>query len=141
MKVVLLKDVRDMGRAGSAVDVADGHALNFLIPRKMAVLATPVSLKKAESLAKAATERRELDAKLISDRLTALAEERVVIRKKANDQGHLYDAVDAKDIAEAAQLPVEAIHIERPFKELGEFEVPVALGEDFGKLTISIEAE
>ena len=141
MKVVLLKDVRDMGRAGSALDVADGHALNFLIPRKLAVLATPAALKQAETLAKAAEERRELDAKLVSDRLTALAEERTVIRKKANDQGHLYDAVDAKDIAEATQLPIEAIHIERPFKELGEFDVPVAKGEDFGKITIVIEAE
>ena len=141
MKVVLLKDVRDMGRAGSALDVADGHALNFLIPQKMAVLATPTTLKRAESLAKAAAERRELDAKLISDRLTALAEEKVVIRKKANDQGHLYDGVDAKDIAEAAGLPVEAIHIEKPFKEVGEFDVPVAKGEDFGKITITIEAE
>lgn len=141
MKVVLLKDVRDMGRAGAALDVADGHALNFLIPRKMAVLATPSALKRAESLAKAAAESRELGAKLVSDRLTALAEERIVIRKKANDQGHLYDGVDAKDIAEAAQLPVEAIHIEKPFKEVGEFEVPVAKGEDFGKISIVIEAE
>jgi large subunit ribosomal protein L9 len=141
MKVVLLKDVRDMGRAGTALDVADGHAHNFLIPRKMAALATPAALKQAESLAKAATERRDLDNKLVSDRLTALAEERILITKKANDQGHLYDAVDAKDIAEAAQLPVEAIHIERPFKEVGEFEVPVAKGEDFGKVTIVIEAE
>jgi large subunit ribosomal protein L9 len=141
MKVVLLKDVRNMGQAGSALDVSDGHALNFLIPNKMAVLATPTSLKKAESLAKAAMERRELDAKLISDRLSALAEERIVITKKANEQGHLYDAVDAKDIAEATQLPVDAIHIERPFKEIGEFEVPVAKGADFGKITITIEAE
>jgi large subunit ribosomal protein L9 len=141
MKVVLLKDVRDMGRAGSALDVSDGHALNFLIPNKMAVLATPVALKKAESVAQAADQRRELDAKLISDRLSALAEERIIIRKKANDQGHLYDAVDAKDIAEATQLPVDAIHIERPFKEVGEFDVPVAKGEDFGKVSIVIEAE
>lgn len=130
-----------MGKAGSALTVSDGHALNFLIPRKLAVLATPAALRRAEALSKAATERRELDAKLVSDRLTALAEERIVIRKKANEQGHLYDGVDAKDIAEAAQLPVEAIHIEKPFKELGEFEVPVAIGEDFGKITITVEAE
>lgn len=141
MQVVLLKDVRDMGKAGSAVNVADGHALNFLIPRKLAILATPAALKRAEALSKAAAERRELDAKLISDRLAALAEERIVIRKKANEQGHLYDAVDAKDIAEATQLPAEAIHIERPFKEIGEFEVPVVKGEDFGKITIVVEAE
>lgn len=141
MKVVLLKDVRNMGRAGSALDVADGHALNFLIPKKLAVLATPAALKRVESLAKAMDESRALHDKLISDRLSALAEGRTVIKKKANDQGHLYDGVDAKDIAEATQLPVEAIHIEKPFKEVGEFEVPVAKGEDFGKITITIEAE
>lgn len=141
MKVVLQKDVRNMGRAGSVIDVADGHALNLLIPRKLAIPATPAALKQAEAIAKAAGERKELDAKLISDRLAALAEERVVIRKKANDQGHLYDAVDAKDIAEATQLPADAIHIEKPFKEVGTFDVPVAKGEDFGKISIVIEAE
>jgi large subunit ribosomal protein L9 len=141
MKVVLQKDVRNMGRAGSVLDVADGHALNFLIPRKLAVLATPAALKQAESISKAVGDRKELDAKLISDRLTALAEERIVIRKKANDQGHLYDAVDAKDIAAATQLPADAIHIEKPFKEIGTFDVPVAKGEDFGKISIVIEAE
>lgn len=130
-----------MGKAGSVQNVSDGHAVNFLIPRKLAVLATPVALKKAESVSKAADERRALDAKLISDRLAALADERIVIRKKANDQGHLYDTVDAKDIAEAAQLPADCIHLEKPYKELGEFEVPVAKGEDFGKITIVIEAE
>lgn len=130
-----------MGKAGSALNVSDGHALNFLIPRKLAVLATPATLKRAEGLSQAADERRVLDAKLISDRLSALAEERIVILKKANDQGHLYDAVDAKDIAEATQLPVDAIRIEKPFKELGTFEVPVSQGEDFGKISITIEAE
>lgn len=141
MKVVLLKDVRNMGHAGTAHDVADGHALNFLIPRKLAILATPTALKQAAAAEKAGQERKELDAKLISDRLIALAEEKVVIHKKANEQGHLYDAVDAKEIAEAAQLPIDAIHIEKPFKELGTFDVPVAKGEDFGKFSISIEAE
>lgn len=141
MKVVLLKDVRNMGRAGSAIEVADGHALNFLIPNKLAELATPAALKRAESIAKAAAERRALDDKLVADRLAALAEERVVIRKKANEQGHLYDGVDAKDIAEAVSLPEDAIRIERPFKELGTFDVPVAYGENFGKFSIVVEAE
>lgn len=130
-----------MGKAGTALDVSDGHALNFLIPRKLAVLATPAALKKADALSKAANEQRELAAKLISDRLSALAEEKIVIRRKANDQGHLYDGVDAKEIAEAAGLPEDAIRIERPFKEVGEHEVPVSKGDDFGKITIVIEAE
>jgi large subunit ribosomal protein L9 len=141
MKVVLQKDVRNMGLAGSVINVADGHALNFLIPRKLAVLATPAAMKKAEEVSKAAGERKDIDANLISDRLTALAEEKVVIRKKANEQGHLYDGVDAKDIAAAAHLPVDAIHIDKPFKEIGTFDVPVAKGADFGKISITIEAE
>lgn len=141
MKVVLLKDVKNMGRAGSVHTVSDGLALNLLIPRKLAILATPSAMKKAEVAAQSEITRRELDTKLISDRLFALAEEKVVIRKKANDKGHLYDAVDAKDIAEAAKLPVEVIRIEKPFKEVGDVEVPVSYGENFGKFTIAIEAE
>lgn len=141
MKVVLLKDVKNMGRAGSVHEVSNGHAMNLLIPRKLAILATPSAMKKAEVSAQSEITRRELDTKLIADRLTALAEEKVVIRKKANEKGHLYDAVDAKDIAAAAQLPLEVIRIEKPFKEVGDVEVPVSFGENFGKFTLAIEAE
>jgi large subunit ribosomal protein L9 len=141
MKIVLLKDVKNMGRAGSAHEVSDGHALNMLIPKGMAILATPHALKRAEETSKMDIDRKELDAKLISDRLTALAEETVTIVKKANDKGHLYDAVDAEEIATATALPVDAIHIEKPFKELGTFEVPVSYGGNFGKVSITIEAE
>lgn len=141
MKVVMLKDVKSTGRAGAVIDVKDGHALNLLIPNKMAVPATAAAMKHAERIQKQATERKELDAKLIEERLSALAEERIVFTKKANEQGHLYDAVDAKEIAEKTSLPVDAISIERPFKEVGTFEVPVAYGENFGKISITVEAE
>ncbi|HYE23100.1 MAG TPA: 50S ribosomal protein L9 [Candidatus Paceibacterota bacterium] len=141
MKVVLLKDVRDIGRAHTTVDVSDGHALNFLIPRKLAVLATNSALKQASVRVKAVSDRKELDVKLVEERLAALAEEPVTIIKKANEQGHLYDGVDAKEIAEAAKLPEEVIRIEKPFKELGAFEVPVSYGDAFGKFTLKVEAE
>jgi large subunit ribosomal protein L9 len=141
MKVVLLKDVRDMGRAGHVLDVSDGHALNMLIPRGLAALATPAALKRSETMQKQYDDRRVLDAKLVEERLSALAETRISILKKANDQGHLYDAVDAKDIAEEAKLPEDAIKLEKPIKELGTFEIPVAYGENFGTITISVEAE
>ncbi|KND50973.1 MAG: ribosomal protein L9 [Parcubacteria bacterium C7867-007] len=141
MKVVLLKDVRDMGRAGSVLDVSDGHGLNMLIPRGLAVLATPAAIKRAEGVKQQSDEKRSVEAKLIEERLSALAETRVSILKKANEQGHLYDAVDAKEIAEEAKLPLEAIKLEKPIKELGSFDIPVAYGENFGSITISIEAE
>ncbi len=141
MKVVLLKDVKNMGRAGSVVNVSDGHATNLLFPKKLAILATPAAIKKAETTAQHANAQRELDAQLIADRLAQLAEGRTVITKKANEQGHLYDAVDAKDIAEAAQLPADAIDLEKPYKEVGEYDVPVSFGGNFGTVKIIVEAE
>jgi large subunit ribosomal protein L9 len=141
MKVVLLKDVKNIGRAGTVQDVSDGHAVNLLIPRKLAVLATAAATRRAESVAAQADAKRELDTKLIADRVASLAEERIVILKKANDQGHLYDGVDAKDIAEAAQLPEDAISLDRPIKMVGEHDIPVAFGENFGTVRIVIEAE
>lgn len=141
MKVVLLKDVKNMGRAHTAIEVSDGHALNFLIPNKLAVPATAANLKQAELRVKQVVDRKELDVKLVEDRLAQLAEETVTIAKKANEQNHLYDGVDAKELADAAQLPEEVIRIEKPFKELGTFEVPVAYGEQFGKFSVEIVAE
>lgn len=141
MKVVLLKDVKNTGRAGAVVDCSDGHAQNFLIPRGMAALATPANLKQAELRLKQEIDRKELDVKLIQERLTSLAEERIVINKKVNEKGHLYDAVDAADIAKVTDLPESAIKIEKPFKEIGTFVVPVSLGASFGKISITIEAE
>lgn len=141
MKVVLLKDVKNVGRAGAIVDCSDGHALNMLFPRGMAAPATQANVKQAELRAQQAIDRKELDVKLIEARLAVLSEERTVITKKANEKGHLYDAVDAREIAKAAELPVEVIILEKPIKELGEFEIPVSMGENFGKMTIVIAAE
>ncbi|MDB5265152.1 MAG: rplI [Parcubacteria group bacterium] len=141
MKVILTKDVKATGKGGSIVECADGHAMNFLIPRGLAIPATAANLKKAETFKQQETDRKELDHKLVSARIAALAEERIVIKKKANDKGHLYDAVDAAEIAAATDLPEEAIKLEKPIKDLGEIEVPVAIGEVFGKITVVIEAE
>ena len=141
MKVVLLKDIRDMGRAHSVHDVSDGHALNFLIPRKLAVPATPVTLRHAEVKQKQMGEKSELSAKLVAERLAALSDGRITITKKANDQGHLYDGVDAAEIAAATELPEEAIKLEKSIKELGIHEVAVAAGETFGTVAIEIVAE
>ena len=141
MKVVLIKDVRDMGRAGSIVDVADGHAINFIIPRKLGVPATPTNLKQAELKQKQVSEKKAVDAELIKETLNKLSEGRTVITKKANEKNHLYDAVDAAEIAAATNLPVEAIKLEKPIKEVGEFDVPVAMGENFGTIKVVVEAE
>lgn len=141
MKVVLLKDVKNTGRAGAVINCADGHAINFLIPRGLAAPATAANIKQAELRSSQEQSRKELDIKLIESRIASLAEERIVIKKKANEKSHLYDAVDAAEIARATELPEEAIKLEKPIKELGTYDIPVAMGGGFGKISITVEAE
>jgi ribosomal protein L9 len=70
-----------------------------------------------------------------------------VLKARANEKGHLYDAVGASDISAAAKaqahidLPEDAIKLEKPIKALGTFDIPVASGDVFGKFSITIEAE
>lgn len=141
MKVVLTKDVRNMGRAGQVLEVSDGHALNFLFPRKLAVNATTTNLKQAELRQKQFEDQKNINKALITEKLAALAEAPLTIIKKANDKGHLYDAVGADDLAKATGLPEEVISVEKPFKEVGTYEVPVAAGENFGSFQLIITAE
>ena len=147
MKVILIKDVKGMGRAHSEVAVSDGYALNYLIPKKLAIPATEAAKKEAETRRQQAVDTKAVDAALLAQNIAALAEARIVITAKANEKGHLYNAIGESEIAKAAReqahidLPEEAVKLEKPIKELGSFDVPVAHGDIFGKFSITIEAE
>lgn len=147
MQVILLKDVKGMGRAHDLVNTSDGHALNFLIPKKVAVPATPSARKEAEVRRKKQSDRVELDVALLTQNIASLAEANIVIKTKVNEKGHLYDAVGESEIASAVkeqahiELPEGAIRLEKPIKEVGTFTVPVSSGETFGKFSITIEGE
>jgi len=147
MKVVLLKDVKGIGRTHEAVEAKDGHALNYLIPNKLAIPATLAAVKEAELRRKQVTDRAALDIALLAQNIAALDEARIVIKVKANEKGHLYDAVGKPEIRKVAKeqaridLPEDAIKLEKPIKELGTFDIPVATADTFGKFSITIEAE
>lgn len=147
MKVILIKDVKDVGRAHEEIEASDGYALNFLIPKKLAIAATAVAKKEAETRRKHVVDRTALDATLLAQNIASLADARIVIRVKANEKGHLYDAVGESEIISAAKeqahidLPEGVIKLEKPIKELGTFAIPVSAGETFGKFSITIEAE
>ena len=147
MKVILIKDVKGIGRAHEVVKAKDGHALNYLIPKKLAIAATPAALKEAELRRKQTEERAKVDAALLAQNIASLAEANIVIKIKANEKGHLYDAIGESDISKAVKeqsridLPEDAIKLEKPIKELGTFDIPVATADTFGKFSITIEAE
>ena len=147
MKVILTKDTKKIGRAHEVVDVEGGYALNYLVPKKLAIFATPSAVKQAETRRKQSEARRELDTKLFEQNIAHLAEARIVIKAKANEKGHLYDAVGEPEIIDAVKeqaridLPKGSIKLEKPIKELGTFTVPLAAGEAFGAFSIILEAE
>src|SRR3989344_4416738 len=147
MKVVLTRDVKGMGRAHEAVETKDGYALNFLIPQKLAIPATPSAMRDAERCLKRVGERKELDVKLLEQNIAALAEAHITIVMKANEKGHLYEAIAASEISHAVKeqaridLPEEAIKLEKPIKELGTYRVPVSAADAFGEFSIEVVGE
>src|SRR3989344_986209 len=137
MNVILTSDVKGLGRAHAEVAVADGLALIFPIPKKVEIAATPVAKQEAELRRKQVGDRAALDTALLAQNIASLAEARIVIKVKANEKGHLYDAVGESDIRNAAKeqvhvdLPDDALKLEKPIKELGTFDIPVAVGDVF----------
>lgn len=147
MKIILTRDVRGVGRAHDEIRAADGYALNYLIPKKLAIPATITALKDAALRRKQAEDRRALDKALLAGQFAALADARIVVRAKVNEKGHLYDAVGEPEIRAAVkeqtriELPEGVIRLERPIKEAGTATVPVASGETFGSFSVRVEAE
>src|SRR5919199_930344 len=103
MEVLLVKDVPGFGRAGQTKKVTDGYARNYLLPRKLAVLATAAALKQQEALQKAAV-KRETETREEARQLAGVLEStRLVFRVKAGEADRLFGAITAGDIAEALQ--------------------------------------
>ncbi len=132
MKVLLLKDVYKLGRAGDVKKVADGYGRNYLIPQRLAALATPGMLKQADRIrASATTERTRLNQELgaIAERITGLE---LTFPMKAGETGKLYGSVTTAMIADAIHEAVGA-EIDRrqvdtqPIKNLGVHDVAIRL--------------
>ncbi len=136
MKIVLRDDVENLGRKGDVVDVADGYARNFLVPRGLAMKATKGVVQQAEAMRRnrAAKEVRDRDAAQAN--AAAIAGMRLEITARAGDGGKLFGSVTAADVAEAllAQKAVEVdrrkVGLDEPIKEVGETEVEVRLHPD-----------
>ncbi len=147
MKIVLIKDVKNVGRAHDVLTLSDGYALNYLIPQKLAVAATPGALKEATLRVAEKKEQGELDAALLTQNIAALADAHIVAKVKANEKGHLYDALNASDIVALVKsearidLLAETIKLEKPIKEIGTHTIALSHGEVFGSFPLTVEAE
>jgi len=132
MKVILKQDVEKLGKAGDIVKVALGYGRNFLIPKRIAIEATPGNIKNAEieKLAQARRDHREKEsATILAKDIVKLT---VTIQRKAGEGGSLYGSVTAIDIADflvthKIDIDKRKIQLEEPIKTLGEYQVPIRL--------------
>lgn len=148
MKVILLQDVKSVGKKDQVVEVSDGYARNFILHKKLGLEATPqnlnnLKLQKANE-AKIAQENLE-KAKQFSEEISKL---KVVVTMKAGEGGRVFGSVSSKEIAEAAkkqhgiELDKKKIVLPEPIKGFGSYEVSVKLHPEVtGKITVKVEEE
>lgn len=129
MKVILSKQVKGLGKPGDVVEVSDGYAQNYLVPRELASIATPGALKDLGHKKAAISRREEKELSEAKNIASALSRKAVTITAKAGEKGHLYGSITAKDVADAVlsqtslRLDRKKIELVDPIKELGEHEV------------------
>ena len=146
MRIVLRDDVDNLGKKGDLVDVADGYARNFLVPRGLALKASAGSQKQADAMRRN-REVRESREREAAQALAAQFEGRTItIKARAGGEGRLFGSVTAVDIAEAVQKQTGAeidrrkLTLEEPLKEIGGADVSVRLHPDV-VATIHVEVE
>jgi large subunit ribosomal protein L9 len=148
VKVVLREDVESLGNKGDIVDVADGYARNYLVPRGLALKATKGVVAQAEAM------RRNREAREVRDRGAAqelaarLTSSPVQVKARAGDGGKLFGSITSADIAAAVQaatgveLDRRKITLAEPLRELGDAQVPVKLHAEVDVvLAVSVVAE
>ena len=149
MKVILKQDVDKLGKMGDVVKVAPGYGRNFLIPRKLAVEATPGNLKnmEIEKLAVAKRDQRDKEAATLLAR--DIVKLTVTIQRKAGEGGTLYGSVTGIDIADRLaahkiEIDKRKIQLDEPIKTVGEYQVPIRLHREVSvpiKVVVEAEAE
>ena len=101
MKVILRSDLDGLGKRGDIVDVADGHARNYLLPRGLAIVATDGAVDQANAMRKARDLREAADREAAGTIAAALVAKTITVRAKAGNEGRLFGSVTAADIAAA----------------------------------------
>ncbi|HHT37114.1 MAG: 50S ribosomal protein L9 [Candidatus Wallacebacter cryptica] len=133
MEVILQKDVKNLGKKGEVVDVAEGYARNFLLPRGLAVEATAGNLKQVSLENKAKKQKRERELKEAQDIAAKLDGQKLQIATKVGESGKLFGSITNQDIADRlkrqykVEIDKRKIELEEPIKSLGKYPVTVRI--------------
>ncbi|KUO72303.1 MAG: 50S ribosomal protein L9 [Clostridia bacterium BRH_c25] len=131
MKVVLLQDVKDLGKKGELVNASDGYARNFLFPRKLAVEATAGKLKEIEDKRSSQKNKKENELKAAKELADKLSKVEISFRTKAGENGKLFGSITSKDVADAikAQQKIavdkKKVILHEAIKAIGTYQVEI----------------
>ena len=147
MQVILLKDVKGVGKAGEACKVSDGYARNMLLPKKLAMEATETNLRLLEKHKQEIEAQRALDLQVATELKAKIdAANPIVIKSKAGDNGRLFGAITAQDIADEfkkvflVELDKKKLDLKAPIKSLGSQTIDVKLFQGVvAKLKVQVE--
>jgi large subunit ribosomal protein L9 len=147
MEVILREDIENLGARGQVVKVKEGYARNFLIPRRMAVMATEANRKVIEQ-ERSAWLRKEAKVKEDAESLAALmANVSVTIKAKAGENEQLFGSVTKQDIAGALEaqnftIDTKKIVLDEPIKQLGDYKIAVKLHKEVSiEIPVHVVAE
>jgi len=132
MEVILREDIEKLGSRGEVVKVAPGYARNFLIPKRLAVMATESNKKIVEQERQAHLRKEAKQIGEAQDLAKIMSGVSVTITQKAGENDQLFGSVTAKDVADALEaknytIDRRKVQLDEPIKQLGEFKVPVKL--------------
>lgn len=147
MQIILQEDVEKLGSRGQLVEVAEGYARNYLLPRKLALAATPGNLKRLEHM-RATFARREATEKESAQKLAELLSAvSLALSRKAGDNDQLFGSVTSADVAEALaakgyNVDKRKIELADPIKLIGEYQVPIKLHREVtASVKLSVQRE
>ncbi len=145
MDVIFLQDVPGSGRRGEVKHVAEGYARNFLLPKRLAQIATPEARQRFTAQQDALEKKQQGEAGRLEEIAKILSRASLTIRRKASPAGTLFQGVSRQDIAAAIQeqcgcgISADAVGIQHPLKQVGEARVPITVGNKEIIITVNIQ--
>ncbi len=147
MKVALLKDVSGLGKRNDVKTVSDGHALNFLIPQRMAEVATASVLARVELSKKQVEQEKKVMEDLLLKNLHTIDGKTVEIEREANEKGSLFAGIHKDEIVKAVKEVIDVdllpdfIVLDKPLKEVGEHKIELKVHGKSASFTLNIKAK
>ncbi len=148
MKVILTQDIKSVGKKGQIIDASDGYARNFLLPKKMAVIADAANMNALKTKQEANKYRKDMNLAAANEVKEKMKAFELIFKIKAGDNGKIFGSITSKDIADElnrkyfVEVDKKKVMLDEAIKNLGTYFVDIKLFEGVsGSLKVSVIAE